>query len=55
MPGQAATALEDAARSTFGGSTSQLLPWWGGAIMLLIYGIALTVVGTLTTLRTDIT
>ena len=55
LPGQAATALEDAARTTFGGGTTQLLPWWGGALMVLVYGIALAVVGTLTTLRSDIT
>jgi len=56
LPGQAATALEDAARTTgFGASSNQLLPWWGGAIMLLIYGITLAVLGTMTTLRSDIT
>ena len=55
LPGQAATALEDAARTNFGGGTTQLLPWWGGAIMLLIYGVALAFIGTFTTLRSDIT
>ncbi|MGO9333785.1 MAG: hypothetical protein ACLQCU_07015 [Acidimicrobiales bacterium] len=55
LPGAAATALEDAARTSFGGGNTPLLPWWGGAIMLLIYGVALAVVGTLTTLRSDIT
>ena len=54
LPGQAATALEDAARTSFSGN-SQLLPWWGGAAMLLIYGVALALVGTFTTLRSDIT
>jgi ABC-2 type transport system permease protein len=54
LPGQAATALEDAAHSSFGGNT-QLLPWWGGALMLLVYGTALACVGTFTTLRSDIT
>jgi len=54
LPGQAATALEDAARTTFRGN-SPLLPWWGGAIMLLIYGFALAFLGTFTTLRSDIT
>jgi len=37
------------------GGTTQLLPWWGGACMLLIYGIALGVLGTFTTLRSDVT
>jgi hypothetical protein len=55
LPGQAATALEDAARTTFRGGSTQLLPWWGGALMVLAYGVALALVGTFTTLRTDIT
>jgi ABC-2 type transport system permease protein len=55
LPGMAATALEDAGRTTLSGSPPLLLPWWGGALMLLIYGTVLSVVGTLTTLRSDIT
>lgn len=55
LPGQAATALEDAARTTFQGASTRVLPWWGGAVMLVIYGVVLSVVGTLTTLRSDIT
>jgi ABC-2 type transport system permease protein len=55
LPGQAATALEDAGRTAFNGGTVQLLPWWGGAVMVLAYGIVLSVVGTITTLRSDIT
>ncbi len=54
LPGQAATALEDAARTTLRGN-STLLPWWGGAIMLVVYGVALSLLGTFTTLRSDIT
>jgi ABC-2 type transport system permease protein len=55
LPGQAATALEDAARTTFEGSSTRLLPWWGGAVMLVVYGVVLAIVGTLTTLRSDVT
>ena len=55
LPGQAATALEDAGRTTFNGGVAQLLPWWGGAVMLVVYGVALAFVGTSTTLRSDIT
>ncbi len=55
LPGQAATALEDAARTTFGGTPARLLPWWGGAVLLVAYGVVLSVVGTLTTLRSDVT
>ncbi len=55
LPGQSATALEDAGKSTVGLANSSLLPWWGGAVMLVIYGVVLTVVGTQTTLRSDVT
>jgi ABC-2 type transport system permease protein len=55
LPGQAATALEDAHRTGFNGGTVQLLPWWGGAVMLVVYGVVLAVLGTTTTLRSDIT
>lgn len=55
LPGEAATALEDAGRTTIGGVTTRLLPWWGGAVMLVVYGVVLAVVGTLTTLRSDVT
>ncbi|HVC71531.1 MAG TPA: hypothetical protein VNC61_14855 [Acidimicrobiales bacterium] len=54
LPGQSATALENAGRTTFG-ETTRLLPWWGGAVMLVVYGVVLSVVGTLTTLRSDVT
>jgi ABC-2 type transport system permease protein len=55
LPGQAASALEDAARTTFEGARVRLLPWWGGAVLLLVYGAVLAVVGTYTTLRSDVT
>ena len=55
LPGQAATALEDAMRTTVGGAPRELLTWWGGALMLVVYGVALAVTGTLTTLRSDVT
>jgi hypothetical protein len=54
LPGLAATALEDAMRTSFAGTT-RLLPWWGGALMLVIYGVVLSFVGTFTTLRSDVT
>jgi ABC-type transport system involved in multi-copper enzyme maturation permease subunit len=55
LPSLAATALEDAAPSTFMGAGTRLLPWWGGALMLVVYGVVLSFVGTVTTLRSDIT
>jgi ABC-2 type transport system permease protein len=54
LPGQAAAALEDAV-TNIGGTTSVRLPWWGGAVMVLVYGVALCVIGALTTLRSDVT
>jgi ABC-2 type transport system permease protein len=54
LPGQAAAALEDAA-TNIGGSFTEHLPWWGGAVMVLVYGVALCVIGALTTLRSDVT
>jgi len=54
LPGQAATALEDT-KTTVGIGHAEQLPWWGGAVMLVIYGVVLTVVGTLTTIRSDVT
>jgi ABC-2 type transport system permease protein len=55
FPGQAATALEDAMRTNISGTPRALLPWWGGAVMLVVYGVALAAVGTLTTVRADVT
>jgi hypothetical protein len=52
LPGGAAVAVENLNVKT--GSTA-ILPWWGGAILLLIYGAALAVASAMTTLRADIT
>ncbi len=54
LPGRAATALEDATR-TITANSNPILPWWGGLLMLVVYGVALTVIGASTTLRTDVT
>ena len=57
LPGQAAQALSsvtaNATRGGLGNQLVHLLPWWGGALVLLGYGIALSVAGSLTTLRAD--
>jgi ABC-2 type transport system permease protein len=52
FPGGAAVAVENLNAKA---STTAMLPWWGGAIMLLIYGVALAVASAMTTLRADIT
>jgi len=64
FPSQSAAALESVAAaarrgtrafSAFGSGTSHLLTWWEGALMLLAYGVVLSLAGTLTTLRADVT
>jgi len=55
LPGQAATALEDAARTKLRGHNPSCCPGGVCACMLLIYGIALAFLGTFTTLRSDVT
>jgi ABC-2 type transport system permease protein len=58
LPGQAAEALSSvtaSARGGFGSSTIHLLPWWGGALVLTAYAVVLSVAGTFTTLRADVT
>jgi len=62
LPGGAAEALESVAinanRRGAGGPFSisvHLITWWEGALVLLAYGGVLALVGTLTTLRADVT
>ena len=52
LPGGAAQAVENL---NVKATNAVLLPWWGGALMLVIYGVALAVVSAMTTLRADIT
>ncbi len=61
-PGQAAEALESVAASAarngggvFSNSSVHLIAWWEGALVLLAYGVVLSVAGTFTTLRADVT
>ena len=53
LPGAAGEAMTGA--SLFGAlSMGDILPWWQGALVLVGYGLALAVVGRLTTFRRDI-
>jgi ABC-type transport system involved in multi-copper enzyme maturation permease subunit len=52
LPNQASAAL---VQGTNGGFEQQLLPWWGGALVLLAYGVVFAVLGTLLTTRRDVT
>jgi len=57
LPGQAAQALESVTASArnFGSSgITHLLPWWGGGLMLITYGVVFSIAGSLTTMRADI-
>jgi hypothetical protein len=52
FPGGAAGAVEDL---NVGVRNAAILPWWGGVIMLVVYGTALAVVSVVTTVRADVT
>ena len=52
LPNQASAAL---VQGTNGGIEQQLLPWWGGALVLLAYGVLFAVLGALLTTRRDVT
>ncbi|MDE3087287.1 MAG: hypothetical protein KGJ77_11040 [Acidobacteriota bacterium] len=61
LPGSAAQALESLAanarsHAAFGGSGGvHLVVWWVGALLLVGYGVVLAALGSLTTLRADVT
>lgn len=59
LPTQAARSLEtlnaSATSGAFGDSLVHRIPAWQGALVLLAYGIALAVAGSLTALRSDVT
>ncbi|MGZ4613507.1 MAG: ABC transporter permease, partial [Kineosporiaceae bacterium] len=52
LPNQASAAL---VQGTNGGIEQQLLPWWGGLLVLLAYGVVFAVLGAALTTRRDIT
>jgi hypothetical protein len=52
LPGDSAQALASHTGRQLG---SALLPWWGGGLMLLGYGLAFALVGTIVMTRRDIT
>lgn len=61
LPGSAAQALESLAanarsHAAFGGGGGvHLVVWWVGALLLVGYGVVLAALGSLTTLRADVT
>jgi ABC-type transport system involved in multi-copper enzyme maturation permease subunit len=52
LPNQASAALVQGAN---GGIEQTLLPWWGGALVLLGYGVAFAALGSALTTRRDVT
>jgi ABC-type transport system involved in multi-copper enzyme maturation permease subunit len=52
LPNQASAALVQPASAGF---DQTLLPWWGGALVLLAYGVAFAALGTVLTTRRDVT
>jgi ABC-2 type transport system permease protein len=52
LPNQASAAL---VQGTNGGFEQTLLPWWGGALVLLAYGVVFAALGTVLTTRRDVT
>lgn len=52
LPNQASQAL---VQGTNGGLEQTLLPWWGGALVLLAYGLVFAAVGIALTTRRDVT
>jgi ABC-2 type transport system permease protein len=58
LPSQATSALVSPSTSTGGGDGSfsiELLPWWGGALVLVGYAACSGALGTALTLRRDVT
>lgn len=53
LPGAAGDALAEGSFYQLMG-TSELAPWWQGALVLLAYALVLTAVGRLTTFRRDV-
>jgi len=52
LPNQASAAL---VQGTNGGIEQTLLPWWGGALVLLAYAVAFAALGAALTTRRDVT
>jgi hypothetical protein len=54
LPGAAGEAITGTSFYSASG-LAELLPWWGGLLVLLGYGLLLAAVGRVTTLRKDVT
>ncbi|MFZ0665493.1 MAG: hypothetical protein WAM97_07035 [Acidimicrobiales bacterium] len=56
LPGEAAQALASGVqRSGFENTNVNLLPWWGGVLILLAWGVVLAGVGAAMSIRRDVT
>ena len=54
LPGAAGEAITGGSLYSATGMTQLLSHWWAGLLVLLAYGVVLTAVGRLTTLRRDV-
>ncbi|MDC5696784.1 ABC transporter permease [Intrasporangium calvum] len=54
LPSQATNATLDIQTVGFGGPVTDQLPWWGGALVLTGYAVVMALIGTLRTVRSDI-
>ncbi|HEX4218096.1 MAG TPA: hypothetical protein VHZ02_07005, partial [Acidimicrobiales bacterium] len=52
LPGASAQAL---ANHTGRDLSATLLPWWGGGLMMLAYGLVFAIIGSMVMTRRDIT
>lgn len=54
LPGAATEGLVGHNMLSMGGSATDMLPWWGGALVLVGYAVVFSVIGALTTWRRDV-
>lgn len=54
LPSQATNATLDVQNISFGGTVSDQLAWWAGALVLTGYAVVMAVIGTVRTVRADI-
>jgi hypothetical protein len=54
LPSQATSAMLDTVSSGFNGEATAQLTWWGGALVLTAWGAVMAGIGTLRTIRADI-
>ena len=54
LPSQATNATLNVQNVSFGGTVSDQLAWWAGALVLTGYAVVMALIGTIRTVRADI-